>query len=112
MFIREILRKTLYRCWQFYKAIFPNFNNKLWEEALKNADKELVNLLNQLGKAEKAHTLRVIELINRDEALNVEIKKELSDFALIHDIGKAITKPSLFFKPLGIFTVPISLHWR
>ena len=55
-------------------------------------------MLEKLGKAEKAHTLRVISLILKDKSLTSELKSELSDFALVHDIGKAITKPSLVFK--------------
>ncbi len=93
-----MIKRVLYRCWQFYKAVFPDFNYKRWEKVLEGADKRLIPLLNSLGKAEKSHTLRVIDLINNDDSLNSVLKKELSDFALIHDIGKAITKPSLFFK--------------
>ena len=93
-----MLDNVKYRFWQFYKAVFPNLNKSKWEKALCNADKRLIPLLNQLGRAEKAHTLRVIEFINSDSSLNNDIKKELADFALVHDIGKAITKPSLAFK--------------
>ncbi len=90
--------RILYRCWQFYKALFPNLNIDLWQREKNKADSRLVSLLEKLGKAEKSHTLRVIELIEKDEGLDSSLKAELSDFALVHDIGKAITKPSLFFK--------------
>ena len=94
----KLIDKILYRSWQFYKAIFPNLNNDKWENTLNKADKELIPLLNQLGKAEKSHTLRVLALIEKDKSLDSKLKVELSDFAIVHDIGKAITKPSLFFK--------------
>ena len=55
-------------------------------------------MLEKLGKAEKAHTLRVLNLISEDNDLSSILKAELSEFALVHDIGKAITKPSLVFK--------------
>ncbi len=93
-----MIKKILYRSWQFYKAIFPNLNKEKWENTLIKADKNLIPLLNQLGKAEKAHTLRVLALIEKDKSLDSELKIELSDFAIVHDIGKAITKPSIFFK--------------
>ena len=96
--LKATIDKILYRCWQFYKAVLPRFNQKVWEQALNQADIRLKPLLQNLGKAEKAHTLRVLYYIEKDNSLSSELKKELSDFALIHDIGKAITKPSLAFK--------------
>ena len=94
----KLIDKILYRSWQFYKAIFPNLDLNKWENYLIKADQKLVPLLNQLGNAEKAHTLRVLELIYNDETVDSKLKKDLTNFALVHDIGKAITKPSLFFK--------------
>ncbi len=94
----KLIDKILYRSWQFYKAIFPNLDLNKWEKYLIQADQKLVPLLNRLGNAEKAHTLRVLELIYNDETVDSKLKKDLTNFALVHDIGKAITKPSLFFK--------------
>ena len=93
-----MIDKILYRCWQFYKAIFPCLNIEKWKAAKELSDSRLRALLEKLGKAEKAHTLRVLEYIDKDSSLNSDLKAELSSFALVHDIGKAITKPSLFFK--------------
>ncbi len=73
-------------------------DRKAWKNAADKADDKLKPLLEKLGKAEKAHTLRVLELISKDNNLTEDLKKELSFFALVHDIGKAITKPSLVFK--------------
>ncbi|MBR4571745.1 MAG: hypothetical protein IKO19_13890 [Candidatus Riflebacteria bacterium] len=93
-----MIDKILYRCWQFYKAILPRLDRKAWKNAADKADDKLKPLLEKLGKAEKAHTLRVLELISKDNNLTEDLRTELSDFALVHDIGKAITKPSLVFK--------------
>ena len=93
-----MIDKILYRCWQFYKAILPRLDRKAWRNAADKADDKLKPLLEKLGKAEKAHTLRVLSLISKDNNLAEDLKAELSDFALVHDIGKAITKPSLVFK--------------
>ena len=93
-----MIDKILYRSWQFYKAVFPRLNQEKWKEAADRSDNRLRPLLEKLGKAEKAHTLRVLNLIAKDNNLTEEQRLELSDFALIHDIGKSITKPSLFFK--------------
>ncbi len=91
-------KRFVYRCWQFVKAVNPQLDSVAWEKACNSADPRLQQLLNTLGKAEKAHTLRVLQYINNDNGISVEQKKELSEFALIHDIGKAITRPSLAFK--------------
>lgn len=92
------MNRIIYRCWQFYKAVFPKLDLNKWHEAEKRVDSKLLPLLSNLGKAEKSHTLRVLSLISDDKNLSEEYKNELLDFALVHDIGKAITKPSLFFK--------------
>ena len=96
--MRNIIDKILYRSWQFYKAVFPRLNLNKWKEITEETDDRLKPLLEKLGKAEKAHTLRVFSLISKDNRLTKEQQRELSDFAIVHDIGKAITKPSLFFK--------------
>ena len=93
-----MIDKILYRCWQFYKAVLPRLDRTAWKAAVGKADERLKSLLNSLGKAEKSHTLRVLKLISEDNTLKDDLKTELSDFALVHDIGKAITRPSLFFK--------------
>ncbi len=93
-----MIDKILYRCWQFYKAVFPRLNVNKWKAAAERSDNRLKSLLEKLGKAEKAHTLRVLDYIDKDSNLDSSLKAELSSFALVHDIGKAITKPSLVFK--------------
>ena len=93
-----MIDKIIYRCWQFYRAVCPNLDIHLWEQTKSKADSRLIPLLDKLGNAEKSHVLRILKLIEEDKSLNSELKRELSDFAIIHDIGKAITKPSLFFK--------------
>ena len=95
---RNLLDKIIYRSWQFYKAIFPNLNRNKWKKAFEESDDRVKPLLEKLGKAEKAHTLRVMDYITEDNNLEDGLKSELLDFALVHDIGKAITKPSLAFK--------------
>ena len=87
-----------YRCWQFYKAVLPDFASEDWEKAKKRSYSRLLPLLDKLGKAEKAHVLRILAYISEDTGLSSEEKELLSGFALVHDIGKAITKPSLAFK--------------
>lgn len=95
---KGFFKQFVYRCWQFYKAVFPEFKEKDWENALLRSDERLKPLLCSLGKAEKSHILRILSYIANDERLSVSEKMALSDFALVHDIGKAITKPSLAFK--------------
>lgn len=93
-----ILKRILYRFWQFYKAVFPRLDVKQWNEVENGADNRLVPLLRQLGKAEKAHVLRILQLISNDNTLTDDQKEDLFKFAVVHDIGKAITKPTILFK--------------
>lgn len=98
MSFKVFLKQAKYRVWQFFKAVNPRLDNQAWDYAYKKADASLQPLLSKLGKAEKAHTLRVLNLIESDTSLGNNERQELLDFALIHDIGKAITKPTLVFK--------------
>ena len=98
MSISSFCKQAIYRFWQFQKAVFPELNQDAWNTAIQSCPQQLVSVLNQLGKAEKAHTLRVLKLIKDDVSLENDYKNQLLDFALLHDIGKAITKPSLIFK--------------
>lgn len=94
----SIFKRFFYRVWQFYKSVRPDFKEEAWDKALAGTEERFKPYLFQLRKAEKAHVLRILKLIKEDSNLTAEEKKELSEFALIHDIGKSITKPSLIFK--------------
>lgn len=97
------LKRVKYRIWQFKQVLFPRLDSKKWLIALQGLKKPLREQLQRLKKSEKAHVLRVYEAIELDEALDASFKEQLLTLALLHDIGKSITRHTIFFKVAKVF---------
>jgi len=96
--LKRMLARARYRIWQFKQVLWPKFDPDKWRQATAQIDPALTAKLDGLKKSEKAHILRVYDDISRAVDLDDEQRRSLLEMALLHDIGKAVTRPSLFFK--------------
>lgn len=81
----------------------PTFDCHRWHKAISVLDVPLQKQLELLKKSEKAHILRVYQAVCDDPALDSCSRHDLILLALLHDIGKTITRPSLLFKITKVF---------
>ncbi|GAB1355172.1 MAG TPA: HD domain-containing protein [Candidatus Rifleibacterium sp.] len=96
--LRRFLQRALYRVWQFKQVLFPELQRSDWENAISGLSEQVRSELGKLRKSEKAHIMRVWSDISHDGSLSETDRVELLELALVHDIGKAVTRPTLFFK--------------
>lgn len=107
----SFLHRVFYRLWQFVQVITAKVNHEQWLNATSKLDPEIRNQLNKLRRPEKAHILRVYSDIKCDLHLSEYEKQNLLELALLHDIGKSITKPTLLYKVAKvIFSVSNTRH--
>lgn len=90
--------RVCYRTWQFRQSLLAEISVVEWKIAISELSKPLQEQLNRLRKSEKAHTIRVWSEVQKMKTLDCVTRKELMQLALLHDIGKSITKPTLFSK--------------
>lgn len=76
----------------------PQLKAEEWHKALHSLPSPLRQQLNTLKKSEKAHILRVYKAIHNDASLSPQLRDQLETLALLHDIGKSVTRHSIFFK--------------
>lgn len=76
----------------------PRLDHEKWKTAVSSLDKSLVKQLQMLRKSEKAHIMRVYQAIEQDRELDPQTREKLLTLALLHDIGKSITRHTVFFK--------------
>lgn len=100
--LRRLFKRVVYRIWQFKQVLFPELQRCEWENAITRLPEPIKAELGRLRKSEKAHVMRVWSDINRDCRLSESERSELLELALVHDIGKAITRPTLFFKVVKV----------
>ncbi|MFZ5951582.1 MAG: HD domain-containing protein [Candidatus Rifleibacteriota bacterium] len=105
--LKRLLARIRYRCWQFKQVLFPKIDPALWHKALMFLPVEYRPYLEKLRPSERAHVLRVFEAIERAENLSAEERDFLQLLALTHDLGKGVTRHSLFFKIVKVL-FPIS----
>ncbi len=96
--LRQLLSRIVYRIWQFKQVLLPELTQRQWHEAVAILDEPLRHQLDRLKKSEKAHVIRVYSDICRTRGLPDDVRKCLLELALLHDIGKTVTRPSLLFK--------------
>ena len=92
----------MYRVWQFKQVLLPKLQRHEWENATACLSEQVRFELGKLRKSEKAHIMRVWSDIRSDGSLNDSDRAELLELALVHDIGKAVTRPTLFFKVVKV----------
>ena len=107
--LKRLLTRVLYRIWQFKQVLLPRLDHRKWQAAIAELDPQVRDQLAALKKSEKAHIMRVYDDISNDACLQPEIRKCLLNLALLHDIGKSVTRPSLLFKVAKVL-LPIANH--
>ncbi|HNX76904.1 MAG TPA: HDIG domain-containing protein [Candidatus Rifleibacterium sp.] len=96
--LKRLLARILYRIWQFKQVLLPRLDRNKWDAAVAELAPQVRNQLAALKKSEKAHIMRVYDDINNDAGLQPDMRQYLLTLALLHDIGKSVTRPSLLFK--------------
>lgn len=111
MWLTRLVDRILYRCWQFKQVLFPIIDPELWLEALDFAPANWRPHLKRLRRSERAHVLRVFAAIKVEADLEDVDRQKLLLLALAHDIGKGVTRHSIFFKVAKvIFPISNSAH--
>lgn len=103
----SIITRVFYRIWQFKQVLFARFDENEWRDAVATLPAAWGVQLNQLRPSEKAHTMRVYNAISKDDKLDDDERQQLLRLALLHDIGKGITRHTLLFKVMKVL-LPIS----
>jgi putative nucleotidyltransferase with HDIG domain len=98
MSIKGLLARICYRVWQFKQVLLPHLDYQAWQTAVAEVPLPVRQQLEKLKKSEKAHIIRVYQDISNDKALDSQTRQILLELALLHDIGKSITRPTLLFK--------------
>lgn len=98
MKLSNLFKRIHYRIWQFKQVLFPKYSRKQWDDALNTMPSDCRQHLNRLRNSEKAHVMRVYNAIKEDQSISKPERIELLRLALLHDIGKGITRHSVFFK--------------
>ncbi|HNV69659.1 MAG TPA: hypothetical protein PKO06_08185 [Candidatus Ozemobacteraceae bacterium] len=90
------LSQIIYRCRQFVSVLRPQIDQTLVDEACHHLPKQWQPSFRQIPSSTMAHILRLYRAIRDDAALDESTRSELLILALTHDIGKSITRPTLF----------------
>ena len=85
-----------YRIQQFRSVCLPVIDEQLRREAVSLLPESWRTPFRQLPGSTLAHVLRLYKAIRDDPSLEAEERKSLILLALTHDLGKAITRPTLF----------------
>ncbi|PKL49726.1 MAG: hypothetical protein CVV42_05155 [Candidatus Riflebacteria bacterium HGW-Riflebacteria-2] len=89
--------------WQFKQTVLPKLDRAAWYDAVRELPQPVQEHLKLLRKSEKAHILRVYRAVGASQQINDEERRELLQMALLHDIGKAIVRSSVFMKVARVF---------
>ena len=96
-------KRVAYRIWQFKQTVLPKLDRVAWNAAISGLPQPVLTHLASLKKSEKAHILRVYRAVSASRQINDEERRELLKMALLHDIGKAIIRSSVFMKVARVF---------
>jgi len=103
--------RICYRCRQFWSILFPEVDEQLWNEAVVCIPVRWQKAVAKLRPSEKAHILRLYKAIRADKTLKEEERRGLIALALVHDIGKIVTKPGLIVRVvMTLLPVPKNSH--
>lgn len=90
------LGQMAYRCRQFLSVLRPQVDRALVEEAGRRLPENWQKPFFAIPGSTMAHIMRLYRAIRDDAALDESTRSELLILALTHDIGKGITRPTLF----------------
>lgn len=107
MTLKKLWQRLTYRIWQFKQVLLPKVDVREWHEALLFAPESWRPHLKKLRLSERAHVLRLYSAIKQDDSLLPGERDYLLMLALAHDIGKGVTRHSVFFKVAKV-VFPIS----
>ncbi len=94
--LSHFLSRIAYRFRQLRSVLCPKVDENLLAVARNRLPREWRKPFDRLLPSEKAHVLRLFRTISSDPALEEDDRSDLLILALTHDIGKSITRPSLF----------------
>ncbi len=78
--------------------LFPKVDPALWKEACEQLPAAWRPHFCRLRPSERAHVLRVYAAVKNDSLLKGEERRKMILLALVHDIGKGITRHGVIFK--------------
>jgi predicted HD phosphohydrolase len=78
--------------------LFPKIDPDLWTEACERLPAAWRCHFCRLRPSERAHVLRVYAAVKNDSQLKGEERRKMILLALVHDIGKGVTRHGVVFK--------------
>ncbi|MBI3037423.1 HD domain-containing protein [bacterium] len=93
---KSFFRRVLYRLWQFFVVMWPEVDPVLRGEVRDRLSAPWRVLFDRLLPSDLAHILRLYNRILRDPNLSEAEREELILLAITHDLGKGITRPTMF----------------
>ena len=111
MSIVYLWERTCYRLRQFRSVLFPVVDEALWNEAMLHLLPRWRRPLQKLRDSERAHILRLYRAITTDPDLTENERKTLLELALMHDVGKICTRPSILTRiVMTLLPIPKNAH--
>ncbi len=101
--------QIVYRCRQFLSVLHPQVDQGLVDEACACLPERWQPAFRRIPASTMAHIIRLYRAIRDDDALDERTRSELLILALTHDIGKSITRPTLFERVAKVL-LPLPNH--
>jgi|GEM_PF-1039380 len=109
--IRRFWSRAVYRFMQFKSVMRPKVDDALFAEATAKLPQSWQEIIFRLLPSEKAHILRMYNKILTTPNITGQTREELIILALTHDLGKVITRPSVFERIIKtIIPIPNRAH--
>ena len=110
-FLQAFSGRVAYRVRQFFSVLFPRIDQELWREARDRLPPTWRKPFDRLRPSETAHVIRLYKTIKNDTNLGEADREELILLALTHDLGKGVTRPTLFEKVVkALLPIPNRAH--
>lgn len=91
-----------YRIRQFFSVLRPQVDLALVKEACLQLPETWREVFLTIPASTMAHVMRLYQAIRDDLSLDIDSRRELLTLALTHDIGKAVTRPTLFERVMKV----------
>lgn len=103
--------RVLYRIRQFFSVVSPEVDEALVAVAQQHLPESWRPVFLRLGRSEMAHVLRLFRRIRDEKTLPESDREDFLQLALIHDIGKTISRPRLWERILKtLLPLPNNAH--
>lgn len=103
--------RPLYRIRQFFSVVSPGVDETLVAEAQQYLPESWRPVFLRLGRSEMAHATRLFRRIRDEKNLSESDRDDFLLLALIHDIGKTISRPRLWERVLKtLLPLPNNSH--